>query len=806
MRRIYPIFVLFVIWGLWWPGKAGAITVTATPGSARVGDTVNFNITATFSSGITSCTLQINYGDSASWFTLGTCTTTPCSFSTTHAYTSSGTYTIRVQHDPGSCDLAYPPDPPDPATTTVNITPALTVTVTLSPASLRVPRGESSLWHLVYNFRSSTAAPVTLTSSRGYFRLGATTLGTVPRSLSVTLRGGRAVLTENLTVPVAVLERALRRGATLITYERTFTGPVTVSTRLPIRIVTEATGGLRIRRLELYFENRRAEITVPRHFRDLRAYARLRYSGSDLLRGYWEVDGRVLSYVQRHLTYSGELVLESPRIPPLPTYEPGTHLVRFVIEDPPPAFELPTILYFVTTGESRVLTLRLISPANGTSLTSEAPEFRWEGLNRTSLYLVQFFESPDKPPVFSAYTRSTSYRLPQPVLRRFFSPGKRYFWRVSGFDSARSLVAESPIWSFRLPVEKTYVPGEILLAFRSRRFSSGLLRALTERYRLSEIRNFSLEALRLRVFLLRTPDPRADIPALVRSLSREGGVFLAQPNFVFRTRSEPLRARQAILDLLGVDELHRRYLGQGVLVAVVDTGVDFRHRDLRDRVRLHLNFVPKEGYRPEIHGTAVAGVIAASINDFGIEGLAPEAELLALRACRELVPGEPPGECYSETLARALDRAITEGAEIVNLSLGGRVRDPLLSRLIEKAAARGILLVAPAGEKEPLFPASHPAVLAVGMRTDSEADIIAPGEKILTTFPGDRFNFLSGSSMAAAATSGLLALALEKYRGHLPREKMAPLPGSLCALENRLFRSGLCREDTLLNLSAGKRH
>lgn len=133
------------------------------------------------------------------------------------------------------------------------------------------------------------------------------------------------------------------------------------------------------------------------------------------------------------------------------------------------------------------------------------------------------------------------------------------------------------------------------------------------------------------------------------------------------------------------ERLHRFLTGRGVRVAVADTGVDFRHRDLEERVVIHLNFIPRERYRAEVHGTAVAGIIASSENGFGIVGLAPEAEILALRACREPLRGENatappwPGPLIRLSPKRRAGDQPQSGEEGA---------DPLLARLLDRARAQ----------------------------------------------------------------------------------------------------------------------
>jgi subtilisin family serine protease len=212
---------------------------------------------------------------------------------------------------------------------------------------------------------------------------------------------------------------------------------------------------------------------------------------------------------------------------------------------------------------------------------------------------------------------------------------------------------------------------------------------------------------------------------------------------------------------------------------VVDTGVEARHPDLQGSVVKTANFVEggERTFALDRHGTAVVGVIAARAgNDVGIAGIAPEAEIVAAKACWHRTAGAEDALCSSWTLAKAVDFAILERVHVVNLSLAGPP-DPLLGRLIVKAVGeRAITVVAAvmeAGEQAPGFPASLPAVIAV-LASDHQGRIgavarvtrhpllAAPGIEILTTVPRDTYDFLSGSSLAAAHVSGIAALLLER--------------------------------------------
>jgi len=188
--------------------------------------------------------------------------------------------------------------------------------------------------------------------------------------------------------------------------------------------------------------------------------------------------------------------------------------------------------------------------------------------------------------------------------------------------------------------------------------------------------------------------------------------------------------------------------------------------------------VPGRRDAAEVHGTAVAGIIAAQAdNHVGIVGVAPLARLLALRACWQVAPSDT--RCSSLTLALALSAALEHHAQIVNLSLGGPP-DRLVQRLIEAAQSRGITVVAARDDAVPGggFPASLPGVIAVGSAAAggiAHDGVTAPGTDVLSTLPGSRWGIVSGSSYAAAHVSGLVALLIEARSRAGPLRVRAPL-------------------------------
>jgi subtilisin family serine protease len=296
---------------------------------------------------------------------------------------------------------------------------------------------------------------------------------------------------------------------------------------------------------------------------------------------------------------------------------------------------------------------------------------------------------------------------------------------------------------------------------------------------------------KIRVLVFQTAGNLNDI---LKDLGREPGILGAQPDFVYRTQSEPYADLQAIGRTLHFDKLHRSCKGKGVRVAVLDTGIDSKHRDIEESVVLNRNLIEGKPHRPEIHGTAVAGLIASGINGFGIEGIAPEAEILALRCLEQTDEKTPLGKGATSSISRAMDLALTEKAQVINLSFGSSAKDPLISLFLEEGKRKNVLFTAPIGNRpglrSPLFPASSRCVVGVGgldnngrtlpsSHLAAQARVLAPSVRLFTTLPENRHGFQNGTSFASAIVAGILALGLEK-NPNLRQEDLPPWTGDPC--------------------------
>jgi len=278
-----------------------------------------------------------------------------------------------------------------------------------------------------------------------------------------------------------------------------------------------------------------------------------------------------------------------------------------------------------------------------------------------------------------------------------------------------------------------------------------------------------------------------DVPAPLRAtdvaaqLARDSRVAWAQPMNVFHSlgHDDPLFAMQPAAREWHLEEMHATATGKGVRVAIIDSGVQLDHPDLAGQVADNASFIGSSADAAERHGTAVAGVVAARAdNHVGIVGVAPDARLLALRACRQV--GDET-VCTTLGLALAMHAAVDRDAQVINLSLAGPA-DRLLEQLVRAALERGISVVAAADRALAGggFPAALRGVVAVVDESGGAAPsgmAAAPGSDVPTTVPVSRWTVVSGASYAAAHVSGLLAL-MHEARGKA-RRAAAPTAADL---------------------------
>ena len=308
-----------------------------------------------------------------------------------------------------------------------------------------------------------------------------------------------------------------------------------------------------------------------------------------------------------------------------------------------------------------------------------------------------------------------------------------------------------------------------------------IIRELSNTYALQKITGWPIKALGVHCVVFEVELGRS-VKDVIALLEEDPRVESAQPMHLFKVQAsqynDPHHPLQFGAQTMQIELAHHWARGKGIRVAVVDTGVDTKHPDLRGRIVDTQNFVdgPARRYQGNIHGTAVAGIIASTANNgIGIVGVAPKARILALKACWQIDPNSSEALCNSFTLAKAIQFAIDKHADVINLSLVGP-NDKLLRRLIDAAIKQGITVVTAAADHDHSsvsFPATMEGVVAVHVahvetvsqdsseRAAHTYRLAAPGVDILTTVPRGGYDFLTGSSMAAAQVSGVVALVLE---------------------------------------------
>lgn len=227
---------------------------------------------------------------------------------------------------------------------------------------------------------------------------------------------------------------------------------------------------------------------------------------------------------------------------------------------------------------------------------------------------------------------------------------------------------------------------------------------------------------------------------------------------------------QYIVDKLRLAEARRLALGRGIRIGMVDSGVDMEHPEISGSILGYLDAV--DGLATaHAHGTSMATAIVAHGE---LQGIAPAARLLVARAFGGQQAASANGKSFQ--IVTSLEWLVQQRAKIVNLSFAGP-QDRLLSRTLAGAKERGVITVAAAGNggsrSAPLYPGADPSVIAV---TATDADdkvfvdanrgsyiaVAAPGVDVLTAEPAGRYAFTSGTSIAAAHVSGLVALLVEK--------------------------------------------
>ena len=422
-----------------------SITSTSTLPSGNTGSSYSSQITAT---GQGTITFTLNGGSLPPGLSMGTTGLISGTPTTAGIYN----FTVRATDNCG---------PAAPQTTakgfTLVVSPA-NFNVSILPSFFNVPIDYTSVQNLTYVFSTIPPVSTTMVSSQGIFRVGSTQISANNVQISTNVNTGRGTVSENLTILPSIMQKALSMGNSIMTYNRSFTnGITTVNTQVEIRITTGTAADFRINRMQLYFQNRQPVITIKRNDTTLKTYAEINYVGSGLLQGYWEVDGSFLSNVIQTIASGTTVTIESPAPPILPTFSSGSHRIRFVVAKPSLNIAFPEIQYYVTAEEptsaelKKLTPLSLLFPYNNGVISYAPITFLWTTREAgVATYLLEFSLKDDERPLFSAYTKNPSYRIPETIVTTFFSPGKTYAWKVKGFDTFNNVTSESTRFIFTM--------------------------------------------------------------------------------------------------------------------------------------------------------------------------------------------------------------------------------------------------------------------------------------------------------------------------------------------------------------------
>lgn len=309
-----------------------------------------------------------------------------------------------------------------------------------------------------------------------------------------------------------------------------------------------------------------------------------------------------------------------------------------------------------------------------------------------------------------------------------------------------------------------------------------------------------------RIYLVRYTDNIS--PEIVaKELSYEPEVEYAEPKIIHTLAFEPsndpkyVDGSQWALRKIQIEYVWQNLIVDSILIAIIDTGVDILHEDLKDNIWYNRREIPnngidddnngyiddvvgwdfagRDGFTPDNqpfpghpHGTHVAGIVAASTNNgIGIAGVFPKSKVMVVK-----VSSDDPNDTRIIYGYEGIVYAVDNGARVINCSWGSYMPSKFGQDVINYAIRNGVIVVAAAGNKNseiPFYPASYEGVISVAA-TDSldrkayfsnfgkRIDISAPGVNIISTFPGNRYAYLSGTSMASPHVAGVIAILLSQ--------------------------------------------
>ncbi|MBS4175955.1 S8 family serine peptidase [Lederbergia citrea] len=355
------------------------------------------------------------------------------------------------------------------------------------------------------------------------------------------------------------------------------------------------------------------------------------------------------------------------------------------------------------------------------------------------------------------------HRLAAPFLLVLFS----FFLSVS-IVSAEEIQVEPEISKFSTNIlfddKQEYKRNELIVKFKSSVTSSQKKKIL------QNIKGKEVSQLLNGEFSLVSVPDSPKLVTIAEKLLKNKEVEFVEPNYEITkayTPSDPGYKSQWHLKKIQAPKAWDITKGSSAIkVAVIDTGVQTNHPDLKGKIVSAKNIT---GGSPQQHGTHVAGIIAASINKKGVVGVAPNVKIMPINVFYG-------SSAYTDDIVEGIVYAADKGADVINMSLGSYGYSYYMDVATAYAKSKGSIIIAAAGNDDTnreTYPAALSSVIAVSATDSNDSitwfsnygyhiDFSAPGQNIYSTSTGSSYKNMDGTSMAAPVVSGVAALILSK--------------------------------------------
>lgn len=363
---------------------------------------------------------------------------------------------------------------------------------------------------------------------------------------------------------------------------------------------------------------------------------------------------------------------------------------------------------------------------------------------------------------------------------------KKYFSIIAiiGLLSCQSFVSvakadELPNLMEQSSINKQNHTDRVIVKFKNQQTTNS-----TQKYKVTK-KNVGKDK---RTLVVKVPN-NMSTSSFIKQMKQKDDVALVEPDvpmhaqaILTQSANDPFVSSQWFHANIHTKEAWKKTLGSSkVIVAVIDDGVDLKHRELSSHIVNPYDVITGTQTNPKgEHGTHVAGIIAASVeNSVGGAGVAPNTSIMPINVFSGDV-------AYTSDIIDGIHYAVDHGAKIINMSLGGDTYSQSFNDAIQYAYNHGVLVVAAAGNESssaPSYPAAYNHVISVSSTTSRDTvssfsnygtsiDLAAPGSYILSTIPNNNYLYMSGTSMASPVVTGVAAL-VWAYRPYLTADQIA---------------------------------